>query len=109
MQTLVQVICSEGESLREAIVNDGRLHEHGLRVRTRRRTTREHGWADVCSTDPDRRGAIKIEWVRNASVLLCRIVNRTDGQPDLILGDLVAYLFRRHRKRIWMINVVPDR
>lgn len=109
MQTLVQVICSKGASLRDAIVRDSRLGDHQLSVGKSRKPGRPHGWAEIHSKDHSKRGALKIQWDQSASVLLCRVVNRGAGKPDRILGDFVGYLLGRYRRRIWAINVVPDR
>ena len=109
MQTLVQVTCSKGRSLRDAIVKDPRLGDYNLAVRRTRKPGRSHGWAELHSVDPNRRGALKIQWNPAASVLFCRVVNRRGGTPEGLLGDFVGYLFGRHTKRIWALNVVPDR
>lgn len=40
-------------------------------------------------------------------MLLCRVVNKGGGTPELVLGDFVAYLLRYYRRRITVINIVP--
>jgi hypothetical protein len=107
MQTIVQLICSRGPSLRDLVVNDSKLAEFGLAVRERLNPRRRHGWAKIRSTRDGRSGAVNIEWDGDARILLCRVVNRRRGRPELILGDLVAYLVRRHRRRITALNVIP--
>jgi hypothetical protein len=109
MQTLVQVTCSRGGSLRDDIVKDPRLRDYRFAVRRSRKLGRPHGWAELYSLDSTRRGALKIQWNPAASVLVCRVVNRKGGRPDRVLGDFVEYLFGRYRKRIWTLYVVPDR
>lgn len=107
MQTLVQVISTRGPSLRDAIVNDPKLETYKLRVVEKQRSGRSKGWAKLHSTEPDRRGALNIEWDADTSILVCRVVNRGAGRPHLILGDFVDYVFHRHRKRIEAVNIVP--
>jgi hypothetical protein len=109
VQTIVQVICLKGESLRDSIVNDSELSDFGLAVHERLKRSRSKGWAKIRSSQSDRRGALNIEWNPDTHILLCRIVNRGDGRPDLILGDFVSYLFQRYRRRIKMININSPR
>ncbi|MEP6591828.1 MAG: hypothetical protein ABJC19_11650 [Gemmatimonadota bacterium] len=107
MQTLVQIICTRGPSLRDGIVNDAKLAAHQLCVVEKQRSGRSKGWAKLHSTAPDRRGALNIEWDAATSILLCRIVNRGAARPHLILGDFIDYIFHRHRRRIEAVNIVP--
>jgi hypothetical protein len=107
MQTLVQVICSKGPSLRDSIVNDPRLSRYGLVIQKKHQPGRQHGWAKIHSIASDRRGALNIEWDADTSILLCRVVNRGAGRPNLILGDFVDYLFHRFRRRIEAVNIIP--
>jgi hypothetical protein len=107
MQTLVQVICTRGPSLRDAIVNDSRLWKYDLEIQKKHQPGRQHGWAKVHSIKRDRKGALNLEWDSNTSILLCRIVNRGAGRPNLIIGDFVDYLFDRFRRRIEAVNIIP--
>ena len=107
MQTLVQVICSKGKSLRDSIVNDAQLADFGLLIQKKQQSGRQHGWAKIHSTYARRHGALNIEWDANTSILLCRVVNRRAGRPHLILGDFVEYLFHRFRRRIEAVNIIP--
>jgi hypothetical protein len=108
VQAIVQVICSKGPSLRESIVNDdSRLDVFGPKVSGKLKSGRQKGWAKIHSTRPDRWGALNVEWDSDARILLCRVVNRKKGSPELALGDFVAYLLRYHRRRITVINIVP--
>lgn len=43
MQTLVQVVCSKGTSLRDSIVNDPQLLQFGLAVHKKQQPGRPHG------------------------------------------------------------------
>lgn len=61
MQTLVQVVCSKGGSLRDSIVNDPRLPDFGLVVQKKQQPGRAHGWAKIRSREAGRRGALNIE------------------------------------------------
>ncbi len=112
MQTLVQVICSKGRSLRDAIVNDRRLDAFGFEVQKKQKPGRAPGWATLHSVGKDRkgfpkRGALKVEWDTQTRVLLCRVINRGKGRPDQIVGDFVYYVLARFRRRIEAINVLP--
>lgn len=107
MQTLVQVVCTKGPSLRHKIANDSRLDDFGLKTPKKQQPGRAHGWLKVHSTESDRRGALNIQWHGSASILLCRVVNKGAGRPHRVLGDFVDYLFQRHRGRIEAVNIIP--
>jgi len=107
MQVLVQVVCSRGPSVRDAISKDRGLKGGNLKVAEQKRPGRPRGWAKIHSTLPDRRGPINIEWDSDTSILLCRVVNRGKGRPNLIIGDFVDYLLQRFRRRIQAINIIP--
>lgn len=107
MQTLVEVYCKRGTSLREAIANDSRLAKHGLEVLREHQPGRAPGWAKLRGTEPDRQGTINVEWDAGTHVLRCRVVNRGRGKPNRLIGDLVDYLLARYRSRITLILVVP--
>ncbi len=87
--------------------DDSRLEAFGLKVSRKLCPKRAKGWAKIHSTRPDRWGALNLEWDADARILLCRIVNRKKGSPELALGDFVAYLLRYYRRRITVINIVP--
>jgi hypothetical protein len=107
MQILVQVVCTRGTSLRDAISKNPRLDKHLLRVSERKRSGRSRGWTKVHSTEPDRRGAINLEWDANTNLLLARVITRGQGKPSLIIGDFVHLLMSKYRKRIQAINIIP--
>jgi hypothetical protein len=107
MQVLVQVICTRGSSLRDAVARHPKLEEHMLQVAEKKRPNRPHGWTKVRSTEPRRHGAINIEWDADTSVLVCRVVTRGRGKPNHIIGDFVDFLLRRLRRRIQAINIIP--
>ena len=107
MQTLVQVICSPGPSIRDAIANDAKLEAHYFEVVRERKPGRSPGWTKLKSRAEKRRGSINLQWSATTKVLLCRVVNKGAGKPNLIVGDFVDYLLQRHRRRIKIINVVP--
>ena len=90
MQILVQVVCTRGTSLRDAISKNPRLDKHLLRVSEQKRSGRSRGWTKVHSTEPDRRGAINLEWDANTNLLLARVITRGQGKPSLIIGDFVS-------------------
>jgi hypothetical protein len=109
MQTLVDIYCTRGTSLREAIANDARLSRHGLEVLKEHQPGRAPGWAKLRGNKPGSQGSVNVEWDAAGQVLRCRVVNRGRGKPHYIVGDLVEYLLARHRSRIVGILVVPQK
>lgn len=107
MQTLVQVICTPGRSLRDAIANDPRLAAQDFEILAERKAGRSPGWTKLGSRAEGRRGTINLQWNAAARVLSCRVVNKGAGKPNRIVGDFVDYLLRRHRRRIRLISVLP--
>jgi hypothetical protein len=107
MQSLIQVVCAKGPSLRDAIGDDAkRLDEFGLFVVEQRRVGRRRGWSKLHSGREGAYGAINVQWDKAASVLVCRVVTR-GAKPSKIVGDFVGYLFSRYKSRIQAINVFP--
>ena len=107
MQSIIQVTCYRGGSLREAIANDKRLEKYGLAVSSQKMSGRNPGWAKLHSTDPQVPGAINLEWDAATKTLLARIVTKGRSAPDRITGDFIAYLMRCHRRRIRSIVLLP--
>ena len=107
MQTLVQVICTPGLSVRDAIANDRKLSAHDFEIVLERKAGRSPGWTKLRSHAEGRRGSINIQWSAATRVLSCRVVNKGSGKPNLIIGDFVDYLLQRHRRRIKVITVLP--
>ncbi len=107
MQTLIQVISSGTESLRDKIVNDGKLEDFHLAVSEQKRQTRSPGWSKIHSTN-DHKGAINIEWDAASKMLSCRVITRNGGQPNAIIGDFMAYLLAsKFKRKIQAIQVIP--
>jgi hypothetical protein len=107
MQSVVQVTCYRGGSLREAIANDRRLDKYQLVVLRQKRSGRNPGWAKLHSTDPQVPGAINLEWDPATKTLMARIVTKGKNTPDRITGDFIAYLMRYQRRRIRSILLLP--
>ncbi|HUJ48553.1 MAG TPA: hypothetical protein VLW25_00075 [Bryobacteraceae bacterium] len=107
MQTVVQVVCSRGRSLRDAIANDTRLGKHALEVIQEKKPGRSPGWTKVRSLESHRGGSMNIQWDGSTAILTCRVINRGSGRPNLIIGDFVDYLLSRYRRRIKLVNVLP--
>jgi len=107
MQTLVQVFSTAGSSLREAIADDPRLERHAFVVSQEHKPGRQPGWLKLRSSQPDRRGAINVEWEGATHLLNCRIITKGGNRPNLIAGDFIEYLLARHRRRIQSILIVP--
>ena len=93
MQTLVQVVCSKGKSLRDVITNDAKLYKFGLEIYKKQQPGRQHGWAKIKSNEPDRQGALNIEWDSDTNILLCRVINRGAGDPIASSGTSLTISF----------------
>jgi hypothetical protein len=107
MQSIIQVTCYRGGSLREAIANDSRLERYDLAVSRQKRSGRNPGWAKLHSSNPEVPGAINLEWDPPTKTLMARIVTKGKNTPDQIIGDFVAYLMRCQRRRIRSILLSP--
>lgn len=107
MQSVIQVTCYRGGSLREALANDKHLAEYHLAVARQKTSGRNPGWAKIHSTAPDVHGAINLEWDPTTKTLMARVVTKGKSTPDRITGDFIAYLFRRQRRRIRSILLLP--
>ncbi len=107
MQTLVQVICTPGASVRDAIASDPKLGRHGFEILYEHKPGRSPGWTKLRSRAIGRRGTLNIQWNAATKVLSCRVVNKGAGKPNFVIGDFVLYLLQRHRRRIRLITVLP--
>ena len=107
MQTLVQVICSPGTSLRDAIANDAKLYGYGFEIVRERKAGRSPGWTKLRSWVKGRCGSLNIQWSSATKILTCRVINKGSGKPNLVIGDFVNYLLQRHRRRIRHVVVLP--
>jgi hypothetical protein len=107
VQTIVQVICSKGPSLREKIAKDAALERSGLCVLREKQALRSPGWMKVVGIE-GQAGAINVEWDADTSVLICRVITR-GANPSEIIGDLVRYILDRHRRRVRAIQVFVTR
>jgi hypothetical protein len=106
VQILIQVLCSKGPSLRDAIAKDAKIAGHGLRVSEQQRPGRSPGWAKVHGLEPEVYGAINIQWEVEARMLVCRAIARS-GMPSELIASFTGYLLSRHRRRIQSIAIVP--
>jgi hypothetical protein len=107
MQTVLQVVCTRGRSLRETIANDGRLADFGLLVTKEKQALRYPGWMKLIGNE-GQRGAINVAWDADTQMLSCRVITR-GGNPGRIIGDLVCYLLNRHKRRVLSIQVLTNR
>lgn len=105
-QVLVQVVTSFKESLREKIINDAKLGEYGLKVVSKKNPRRVSGWAKLHSKNGGY-GAINVQWFDDTAVLLCRVVTKGKGKPDLIIGNFIWYLLGRYPRVIESIHIIP--
>lgn len=107
MQSIIQVTCYHGGSLREAIANDKRLEKYNLAISSQKTSGRNPGWAKIHSMNPQVHGAINLEWDPPTKTLMARIVTKGKSTPDSITGDFIAYLMRCQRRRIRSILLLP--
>ena len=103
MQILVQVLCTKGASLREAIANDKRTDKFGLQVTSEKQPGRAPGWMKLHSAD-SARGALNVEWDSQSAILSARVVTRGSRKPSPVVGDFVNYLLARHGSRVQIIT-----
>jgi hypothetical protein len=109
MQTVIQVVCKKpSNSLRDAIINDKKLGDDEFQVKEAMRPGRSPGWTKITSTATGRQGSINIQWIDSTNMLICRVINKGDGKPNLIVGDFVDYLLRRHGRRLKFIMILPE-
>ena len=107
MQSVIQITCYRGGSLREALANDRRLEKYHLAVSRQKTPGRSPGWAKLHSTDPHVPGAINLEWDPATKTLMARIVTKGKNTADRIIGDFIAYLIRCQLRRIRSILLLP--
>jgi hypothetical protein len=107
MQTVIQITCYRGGSLREAVANDRRLEKFHLIVLWQKSPGRNPGWAKIHSTEPDIPGAINLEWDPATKTLMARIVTKGGNTAERIIGDFLAYLMRCQRRKIRSILILP--
>ena len=108
MQTVIQVICSQGESLRERIVKDRKLEHYSMVVSKQRSVGRNPGWAKIYSSEYGVAGALNLVWHKESMMLIGRVVTRGSSKPDELIGYFVTYLLARHGRRIKMINILME-
>lgn len=107
MQTTVQVVCTQGPSLRNRLMQDSTtLEEFGLTVVRGKMAGKNPGWSKLHSNRSEH-GAINVRWDGPTRTLLCHVVTKGSGKPHAIIGDFVDYLLARFRGRIRTINVFP--
>lgn len=108
MQTLVQVVCKPGKSLREAIAKSRGISKFCLEVTLQKRPGRKHGWAKVHGTRKDRRGAMNLEWNANANILTGRVITKGRNRANQLISDFVNFLLgTRLRGRTKSITIFP--
>src|SRR5689334_4583765 len=108
MQILIQVLCTRGSSIRQAIADDQRIERFGLQVTKEAQPGRAPGWLKLHATD-ETRGALNVEWDAQSSVLSARVVTRGSRRPSPIVGQFVNYLLQRHEGRVQSITTAIRR
>ena len=99
MHTVIQVVCKGSTSLRDAIISDTHIDQYRLFVVHAKRAHRSPGWAKIKSSKGEY-GALNLTWSGPSRTLSCRVVTRNRNNPYNIVGDFIAFLLARHRKRI---------
>ena len=108
MQILIQVLCTKGRSIRQAIADDPRIERYSLQVTKEAQPGRAPGWLKLHATD-ETRGALNVEWDAQSSVLSARVVTRGSRRPSPIVGYFVNYLLQRHEGRVQSITTAIRR
>src|SRR5438045_2593639 len=80
MQILIQVLCTKGRSIRQAIADDPRIERYGLQVTKEAQPGRAPGWLKLHAEEM--RGALNVEWDAQSSVLSARVVTRGSRKPS---------------------------
>jgi len=105
MQTVVQVICTSGPSLRTLIGDQGKkLGTHSLEV-VAEKADRNPGWMKIKDTSPGSHGALNVSWDGDTMTLTGRVVTRGAGKPNQIIAAFVSFLLRYHGKRVKLISI----
>lgn len=104
MQIQLQAFGRKSVSLRKAITDDLKKHEHDeLRIEEMRNPDRNPGWSKISVAGVP--GALNIEWDASAHMLLARAITRSGNTPHKLLGIFLDYLIERHGKQITSINI----
>jgi hypothetical protein len=105
MQTVIQVLCTGGASLRQRIANDrDRLEEFELKLGPEKKLDRNPGWTKMNGRG-NVLGGVNMSWDAATRTLTCRVVNRRLTRPHRIVGRLVDFLLCRYRNRIKVITI----
>jgi hypothetical protein len=107
MQILIQVLCTKGRSIRQAIADDQRIGRFGLQVTKEAQPGRAPGWLKLHAEEM--RGALNVEWDAQSSVLSARVITRGSRKPSPIVGAFVNYLLQRHDGRVQSITTAIRR
>jgi hypothetical protein len=107
MQTVVQIACTKGSSLRDAIANDAKLADRGFKVLEQKKQGRAPGWTKIRSNE-GHTGTINVEWNAVTHFLTCRIINKGTGSPDEVIGAFIGYILERHKRRLKLITIWID-
>ena len=99
MQTVIQVVCKGGKSLRDVIASDKKVEDYRIKLVHSKRQHRSPGWAKLTSTVGEP-GAINFQRNGSSHTLTCRVVTKNRNKPYNIVGDFVAYLLAKYSKRI---------
>lgn len=105
MQTLVQIYSTYRHSLRDVIAKDRWLKNFKLSVSEEKKPGRPQGWSKLHTIDKEGNGAINIEWHQSTKMLICRVVTKGAGRPNVIIGDFIDYLLACHRTKIGAITI----
>ncbi len=108
MQTVIQVISNQRESLRDRIVNDPRLKSYELKVSTEKKKGRNRVWAKIHGTG-NIQGALNLEWHASTRTLAGRIATRGKGCPAALAAHFLQYLLGHYRDEMIAIQIWPQK
>lgn len=103
MQTVIQIVSSRTDSLRERIVNDPDLGAFGLEVDKEKKKGRSHGWAKLYGHGAQ--GALNLQWLAAPRALLGRIITKGDSCPAQLAGTFLCYVLARYRDEIRAVHI----
>jgi hypothetical protein len=104
---VIHVVCKGSNSLRDAICNDPRLEDSQLHLVCHHKQDRPNGWAKLRSTE-GYAGAVNIVWDGTIRTLTGWIVTRNGNKPSKLAGAFIAYLLKRHGRRIVSLTLSPE-
>jgi len=105
MQTVIQVLCTGGVSLRQTIADDQEgLEQFQLKLGRQRIANGHPGWTEVRGRG-NTWAALKISWDMPTTTLTCRVASRRLARPHPIASKFVDFLLYRYSERIKAVSI----